>query len=79
MALERIAFALPRVEWLDRWPDEIHGVLVANELLDAMPVELLRWDGAQWLQRGVGVDASGGLVFDDRPGTATGPIRLGFR
>ncbi|WP_238139526.1 class I SAM-dependent methyltransferase [Roseateles aquatilis] len=71
---ERLARFAPRVEWLDRWPDEIHGVLVANELLDAMPVELLRWDGAQWLQRGVGVDASGGLVFDDRPGTAHPPV-----
>lgn len=41
---ERIA-ALPeelsrRVRWLDRWPeDEMSGVVLANEVLDAMPVQ----------------------------------------
>ncbi|MGQ0657138.1 MAG: class I SAM-dependent methyltransferase [Chromatiales bacterium] len=30
---------LPRVRWLDTWPPSpIHGVLLANEVLDAMPV-----------------------------------------
>ena len=70
---ERLARFAPRVEWLDRWPDEIHGVLVANELLDAMPVELLCWDGARWLQRGVGLDGQGTLHFVDRPGDARPP------
>lgn len=50
---ERLARFAPRVQWLDRWPDEIHGVLVANELLDAMPVHLLHWDGQAWWERGV--------------------------
>ena len=71
---ERLARFAPRVEWLDRWPDEIHGVLVANELLDAMPVELLCWDGAHWLQRGVGLDGQGALHFVDRPGEARPPM-----
>jgi SAM-dependent MidA family methyltransferase len=70
---ERLARFAPRVEWLDRWPDEIHGVLVANELLDAIPVELLRWDGQHWLQRGVTMDEQGALSFDDRPGEARPP------
>jgi len=30
---------LDRVEWLDRMPDTVNGVIVANEVLDAMPVE----------------------------------------
>lgn len=71
---ERLARFAPRVEWLDRWPDEIHGVMVANELLDAIPVDLLRWDGQQWLQRGVGLDAQGELVFVDRAGDARPPL-----
>jgi SAM-dependent MidA family methyltransferase len=70
---ERLARFAPRVEWLDRWPEEIHGVLVANELLDAIPVELLRWDGARWLQRGVTLDAQDQLHFEDRPGEARPP------
>ena len=40
---ETIAAAAPhllsRVEWLDRLPQRFSGVMVANELLDAMPVE----------------------------------------
>ncbi len=71
---ERLARFAPRVEWLDRWPDEIHGVLVANELLDAIPVELLRWDGQHWLQRGVVIDAQGALHYEDRPGDARPPV-----
>jgi SAM-dependent MidA family methyltransferase len=37
-----------RVEWLDRWPPEaMRGVVLANEVLDAMPVErfVLRGEG----------------------------------
>jgi SAM-dependent MidA family methyltransferase len=38
-----LATAVPglveRVEWLDRWPEAFTGVVVANEVLDAMPVE----------------------------------------
>ena len=30
---------LDRVEWLDRLPEDFTGVVVANEVLDAMPVE----------------------------------------
>ena len=30
---------MDRIEWLDRWPDGFTGVVVANEVLDAMPVE----------------------------------------
>jgi SAM-dependent MidA family methyltransferase len=38
---------LERVEWLDRLPDRLEGLVVANEVLDAQPVErfVLR-DGA---------------------------------
>ena len=29
-----------RVQWLDRWPERVmRGVVLANEVLDAMPVE----------------------------------------
>jgi SAM-dependent MidA family methyltransferase len=34
---------LERVEWLDRWPARFTGVAVANEVLDAMPVERYSW------------------------------------
>jgi SAM-dependent MidA family methyltransferase len=41
------------VQWLDAWPSDLVGVVVGNEVLDAMPVQLLHFDGQQWLQRGV--------------------------
>ncbi len=49
-----------RVEWLDRWPDSaMRGVVVANEVLDAMPVERFvlrtRADGYEVRALGVGL------------------------
>ena len=43
----------PRVRWLDAWPAAVHGVIVGNEVLDAMPVQVLVWDGQRWHERGV--------------------------
>jgi len=42
---------LPRVEWLERLPEALDGVVVANEVLDAMPVErfVVRGDRVQSL------------------------------
>lgn len=34
-----------RVHWLDRWPDELRGVVLGNEVLDAMPVQRFRIRG----------------------------------
>ncbi len=53
-----------RVEWLDRWPDRtMRGVVVANEVLDAMPVERFvlrtRADGYEVRALGVGLAGEG--------------------
>lgn len=49
----RLAAYGDRVRWLDAWPERIEGVVVGNEVLDAMPVTMLvRQDGA-WHERGV--------------------------
>ena len=34
---------MDRVGWLDTFPERFAGVVVANELLDAMPVQLFEW------------------------------------
>jgi len=47
-----------RVEWLERWPDRaMRGVVLANEVLDAMPVARFRLRGAPGAQtvRALGV------------------------
>ncbi len=36
---------LPRCRWLNRLPDAFEGVVIANEVLDAMPVERFRVGG----------------------------------
>jgi SAM-dependent MidA family methyltransferase len=50
---ERLALHLERVRWVDELPEAMHGVVVGNEVLDAMPVQLLHFDGVRWLERGV--------------------------
>ncbi len=49
----RLARFAPRVRWLDAWPETIAGVVVGNEVLDAMPVKLLHRSGGRWHERGV--------------------------
>ncbi len=59
--------------WLDRLPERIDGVLVGNEVLDAMPVALLHFDGRQWLERGVAL-SDGRFVYADRPTPLRPPL-----
>ena len=66
-----------RVRWLDALPDAMHGVLVGNEVLDAMPVQLLHWDGVRWLERGV-VAAEPGLGLADRATPLRPPVEAAF-
>ncbi len=47
-----------RVQWVDALPDQMKGVVIGNEVLDAMPVQLLEFDGAEWFERGVVVDVA---------------------
>ena len=42
-----------RVEWLDRLPEEFRGVVLANEVLDALPVQRFRIRGDQVNSLGV--------------------------
>jgi len=74
---ERLAAWQGTVQWLDELPEALHGVVVGNEVLDAMPVQLLHWDGAQWLERGVAA-AGDALQFADRPGTLRPPVDMPF-
>jgi SAM-dependent MidA family methyltransferase len=57
-----------KVIWADSLPDEFNGVVVGNEVLDAMPVQLMCWDGQRWLQRGVALgDPAGATDTQDAP------------
>ncbi|MEO3715149.1 class I SAM-dependent methyltransferase [Roseateles flavus] len=63
---ERLRPWAHKVVWLDALPERFCGVVVGNEVLDAMPVQLIRYDGRQWLERGV-VREGEGLGWADRP------------
>jgi SAM-dependent MidA family methyltransferase len=41
----------PQVRWLDGFPDHFSGVVLANEVLDAMPVELVVKEDAGWTRQ----------------------------
>jgi SAM-dependent MidA family methyltransferase len=62
---ERLARFGGRVQWAQAWPETMRGVVLGNEVLDAMPVQLLHFDGERWLERGVvnHHDAAGQPVF----------------
>ena len=62
----RLARFGDRVQWLDALPAAIDGVVVGNEVLDAMPVQLLHFDGQQWQERGVALHG-GQFAWADRP------------
>jgi SAM-dependent MidA family methyltransferase len=47
MLSERAAQHVARVEWLERLPDDFRGVVLANEVLDALPVQRFRIRGQQ--------------------------------
>lgn len=74
---ERLARFGDRVEWLDRLPDAIEGVVVGNEVLDAMPVKLLHFDGGRWAERGVVVEGDG-FGWADRPTDLRPPVDAAF-
>lgn len=58
-----------RVKWLTTLPEQFDGVILGNEVLDAMPCELIHWT-PEPLQRGVTV-TNGEFAWQERPITDT--------
>lgn len=71
---ERLAPWAGRVRWVDALPDGIEGVVVGNEVLDAMPVQLLVRRAGQWLERGVVVQPDDTFGWDDRSTDLRPPV-----
>jgi SAM-dependent MidA family methyltransferase len=66
---QRAPHLADRVTWLDTLPAAFEGVVVGNEVLDAMPVQLYARSGGSWHERGVGRSHIGepAFRFEDRP------------
>ena len=72
----RAPHLLDRVGWLDSLPAHFSGMVIANELLDAMPVHLVNWQEGELTnphstdihERGVACH-NGQFAWEDRPAT----------
>ena len=56
-----------KVKFLDRLPEKFRGVVIANEVADALPVHAVAWQPAGIMERGVSSD----LVWKEKPAKGT--------
>ena len=79
---QRLARFGALVRWADALPPALQGVIIGNEVLDAMPVQLLHRRAGVWHERGVAVqdDVAGGgsfgFVWQDRATALRPPIDI---
>ena len=57
-----------RARWIDQLPRRLRGVVIANEVLDAMPVHAVAWRADGIMERGVSLHADK-LAWSERPAT----------
>jgi SAM-dependent MidA family methyltransferase len=69
---EHLPHLLERIRWLDELPEKFSGTVVANEVLDALPVHLVHWRDSALTERGVAAGEHG-FVWQER---AIGDARL---
>ena len=56
-----------RVRWLERLPEEPwRGIVLANEVADALPFRRVRWQGGAWQELGVAVAVDDSLQWQGR-------------
>ncbi len=68
-----------KLRWVHELPDVLQGVVIGNEVLDAMPLKLLARHGGQlggiWHERGVTM-VDGALAWADRPTALRPPLDI---
>lgn len=67
---QQVPHLAPRVHWLTQLPREFSGVIVANEVFDALPAAVIRWKAQTVLERGVAL-LDGEFVWSDKNVTST--------
>lgn len=84
---ERLAAWSDCVTWVDSLPQVMHGIVIGNEVLDAMPVQLLHRREGCWYERGVALggrnddgdddaDDADVWVWSERPTTLRPPLDI---
>jgi SAM-dependent MidA family methyltransferase len=56
-----------RAHWIDALPADFAGAVIANEVLDVVPVHLLGWMAGGTVERGVAVDTQQQFIWQDMP------------
>lgn len=58
-----------RVVWLKTLPEKFNGLILANEVLDAIPANLIVKNNVVWQERGVAIaeNDTAGFVWQDKP------------
>jgi SAM-dependent MidA family methyltransferase len=66
---EKLLRDFPQVSWLESFPESFSGVVIGNEVLDAMPVQLVVKTDTGWKERGIGLSGLSAkkFVYRDRP------------
>lgn len=69
------------VRWVDALPETLQGVVLGNEVLDAMPVKLLTRVQGVWFERGVALgapapDGTPTFVWQDQPTDVRPPLDI---
>ncbi|CAN5429810.1 SAM-dependent methyltransferase [soil metagenome] len=72
---ERLIAHAGKVAWASELPAQMRGVLLGNEVLDAMPVKLLARLGGVWHERGV-VLHEGRFTYADTPTELRPPLEV---
>lgn len=63
---------MQRVSWLNELPSTFSGLVLANEVLDAIPVHIVRRTQQGWSERGL-TSAVDGLIWSERTMQANSP------
>jgi SAM-dependent MidA family methyltransferase len=64
-----------KIVWLDALPEQMQGVILGNEVLDAMPVKLLQRTAGVWHERGVTLTENQ-FAWQDRPTDLRPPLDI---
>ena len=78
---ERLAVFGDTVHWVNELPDSMQGVVLGNEVLDAMPVKLLARVNGEWFERGVvqkqiEIGDQNTFAWQDRPTELRPPVEV---
>ncbi|WP_225748121.1 class I SAM-dependent methyltransferase [Eikenella sp. Marseille-P7795] len=58
---------LHKISWLAELPAELDGIVIGNEVLDAMPCDIVRREHGQWRLMGVSLNEAGQFQWQSTP------------